>query len=604
MTKHQNRGHCVLETAVAGAVTLLLGSAAGAAGFWSTAQMVGPDDNANSIFPNVEVSPGGIVWIVWSSTDPVGGDDETYCVTIQDSVQSERQKIHEDNAIMDRCPLMSMGSDGLPWVVWERYSPSEGYIQVVSHWDGAGWVPADTVLVHGERWDEYTIYASSSEDVWIARSSSATGRADCDIYVRHWDGTAWGEVEQLGFDGRDDTQPVVTTDSSGAAWVAWLRLESTTPDSAKVFVSRRDVGGWSTPVRVDTLVHNLAMCDCGTLPDGRLAVLWTWSPLTAPDVECAALGESGWEFLGPVNKPDGLRRNRDASARLSHGAAGPQWAVWESSVNGVWQSAITASYWVGDGWSDEELVSAPDTLSLSVDETPDVAVGPDGRVWAVWQRMDDASPYDTDIYVAWRAALTPVDVWGLSADWIDGAIQVSWQASQNAAQAGFGVWRATGVTCLGMPIDIPGSAVQLTGTPIRDCTSCSYTDTTIAPGATYCYWLELGSGAAYGPAAATTPPPDTSETSFAVTRNPAGDGTTFTVGGAEATGEIRIYDVSGRLVRVLSVPDTMATRDAATVVWDGTNAMGNAVPSGVYFAELRVYGCEPSAMRVRFVVLR
>ena len=67
-------------------------------------------------------------------------------------MQSEREKIHEDNAFMDRCPLMSMGSDGIPWVVWERYSSSLGYIQVVTHWTGDTWAPADTIFTMGDRW--------------------------------------------------------------------------------------------------------------------------------------------------------------------------------------------------------------------------------------------------------------------------------------------------------------------------------------------------------------------------------------------------------------------------------------------------------------------
>ena len=83
MTKHQNRRRCVLELVVAGATSLLIASAAAADGLCLSPQMVGPNDRPDSIFPNVEVSPDGTVWIVWSAADYEGGDSETYCVRIR-----------------------------------------------------------------------------------------------------------------------------------------------------------------------------------------------------------------------------------------------------------------------------------------------------------------------------------------------------------------------------------------------------------------------------------------------------------------------------------------------------------------------------------------
>lgn len=195
---------------VIAAAACAMASMAQAAGLWSPAELVGPDDRPDSIFPNVEVSPEGTVWIVWSSEDPAEEDTEVSYVTVTDFVQSPAQRIHENNQAMDRCPLMSMGSDGVPWVVWERYG--HGYEQVVSHWTGESWSPPETVLIWGSRWDEYTIHASSSDDVWVARSSVVAGRDDRDIFLRHWDGTSWGEIEQVGLSGEDDRHPELVTD--------------------------------------------------------------------------------------------------------------------------------------------------------------------------------------------------------------------------------------------------------------------------------------------------------------------------------------------------------------------------------------------------------
>jgi hypothetical protein len=45
---------------------------------------------------------------------------------------------------------------------------------------------------------------------------------------------------------------------------------------------------------------------------------------------------------------------------------------------------------------------------------------------------------------------------------------------------------------------------------------------------------------------------------------------------------LRIYDASGRLVRTL-VDETKAAGDSHSVIWDGTDDLGQSLPAGVYF---------------------
>jgi hypothetical protein len=587
---------------------LLVGATvAGAAGLWSTAQMVGPNDSSDSIFPNAEVSPGGTAWIVWSSTDPVQGDSETYCVRIENSVQSDREKIHEDNPFMDRCPVMSMGSDGVPWVVWERYGTALGYEQVVTHWTGNGWAPADTVFTLGDRWDEYTIRAASSSDVWVAKSSRAVGRADRDIFLRHWDGTRWGETVQMGLNDSDDVTPAMTIDDAGRACVAWLCYDAD-PGRDYVYAAAGGDGGWGEPAAVDTGAGNLGVCDMGVCSDGRPVVVWRSSDHTPTyDLECAFLGEDGWEPGGLVNKPDNVEEDWDGSARLSRGSNGDLWVIWKSSVTGQWPTAITASQWLGSGWGEEELASAPDTLSLMTDQSPDVAVAGDGRVWAVWGRMDAVSPYDMDVYVAYRDVVTAVDVWGLSAETNGDSVRLSWQASPEASRVGFHVWRAEGAACPGPVGVIPVVAARLTEAPVRDCVSCSYVDDSTVPPGTYCYWLDSVNGGAFGPVAASVPSSPTFGDAFSVSPNPSGDGVIFDVVGAGESAEIRIHTASGRLIRVLTLPElpgSQRSREGIAIRWDGTDALGSKVPSGVYYAVLREQGSAAGSRRARVVLLR
>jgi len=586
MIRQQRSLRHLLGLASVGAVLLAAASLAGAAGLWSPAEMVRPNDGYDSIFPNVEVSPDGVVWIVWSTTDPVQGDSETYCVRIENGVQSPREKIHEDNAIMDRCPRMSMGSDGIPWVVWERYRSTLGYIQVVTHWTGAGWAPPDTVFTQGSRWDNYAIHASSSEDVWVVKSSRAAGRVDRDLYLRHWDGRVWGEIEQLGFEGEDDEDPALTTDEEGRAWVAWLRWNNITSAEHKVYAARRDEGGWSAPMRVENRTKNLGVCDIATRPDGRPIVVWQWSAGQTSDLRYAVLADTGWAEGGLVNAPDDPTRDGDGSARLTRTPGGDLWVAWTSYFRRRMLSYIAASRWTGSGWSEEEVVSVPDTTHMYYEGTPDIAVGPDGRAWAVWQRMQNTDPWDTDIYVAHRDVTTPVDVWGLSAAEVGGVVEVTWHASPGVAPLGVHVWRAEGAGCV-VGAGIPGGAVRLTSEPIHGCTLCTFTDDAVVPGEVYCYWLEQLGGAVFGPVTASVAPGASDATASAAFPNPF-DRTTaisFSVAAPGGRVVVSIHDTSGRLVRRLV--DAELPPGAHTLTWDGRGDGGQPVAAGVYFCRVK-----------------
>ncbi len=68
--------------------------------------------------------------------------------------------------------------------------------------------------------------------------------------------------------------------------------------------------------------------------------------------------------------------------------------------------------------------------------------------------------------------------------------------------------------------------------------------------------------------------------------NPFNPATTITYGlGERAPVTLRIYDVSGRLVRTL-VDEVQEPARSYTVVWDGRNTFGRSVSSGIYFCRL------------------
>jgi flagellar hook assembly protein FlgD len=48
-------------------------------------------------------------------------------------------------------------------------------------------------------------------------------------------------------------------------------------------------------------------------------------------------------------------------------------------------------------------------------------------------------------------------------------------------------------------------------------------------------------------------------------------------------GEIEIFNISGQLVRTFHID----TRKEGKIIWDATDAMGNKVSSGIYFARAK-----------------
>ena len=62
-----------------------------------------------------------------------------------------------------------------------------------------------------------------------------------------------------------------------------------------------------------------------------------------------------------------------------------------------------------------------------------------------------------------------------------------------------------------------------------------------------------------------------------------------------------LYDITGREVRVLKVPDASSAIGSRRILWDGRNDQGRRVPAGVYFLKLEALG--RSAVR-RVVVVR
>jgi subtilisin family serine protease len=117
------------------------------------------------------------------------------------------------------------------------------------------------------------------------------------------------------------------------------------------------------------------------------------------------------------------------------------------------------------------------------------------------------------------------------------------------------------------------------------------------------YLGKLGTGRIYLPDAvggAASSPPASEPVGLLLARalpNPTGGSVRIELSGGSlpATIEVRIYDGAGRLIR------SVGGEGEAPLIWDGRDASGRPVPSGVYHARLRSPGGTSATIDLRVI---
>lgn len=176
-------------------------------------------------------------------------------------------------------------------------------------------------------------------------------------------------------------------------------------------------------------------------------------------------------------------------------------------------------------------------------------------------------------------ALSAVEIASFTAAAEEGSIVLRWTAARAADHLGYRIERSMDRERAFVPV----------GPPLIECSSpCSWADTGVVPAMTYRYRLVAidlrGGEQAFGPIAVRSRPRAT--WSLAQSHPNPGHATTvipFAIGTREVV-QVRIYDVSGRLVRVLL--DERMGAGEHRVSWDGRDDAGNRLGPGTYLYRL------------------
>jgi hypothetical protein len=555
MTKHQNRGHCLLGLLIAAAL-LLMTAASGLCLNWSPEELVGGDDDYDDYGVSMTATSDGTIWVVWTGTDPAQGDKEVYYSVRSDSGWSQRARVHANNAVEDGVPEIDSGEDGVPWVIWTR--KHEGaYDLVASHRDGAAWTPYQVVREGGDRYDTYAIEVVSSSDIWVVTDAFVEGHEARWLLVYHWDGVAWSDPWLVGHPGTDRS-PAIRMAPDGRPWLVWIAFGLSGEPLNAVAYSVFEDGAWSTPAVIDGDPGNGGLGPEILFDvDGAPIVAWEGNGhLSAGyDVVYSRLLDGVWTPAELVSEPRTSWYQTNVGLHSDQDFNGSIWLFWVSADGDDFHAGdVKVCPWLGSGWGTEE--AACDTTHGKVDSSGDIAVAPDGSLWAAWEAYVEVAPYDYFVLASHGTCVTAVDFCCLEAERRGGSVDLTWYASGSAASGPFRVWREASPGAEDMTSQPAAGAMQLAGTWQTLGTTRNWTDLTTDSQLGYAYWVEWTSpggsahlGPAVVPATATWKGP---ARLLGVLPNPSRDGCTIAYELAQAGGVVvEIYDTSGRAVRRL-----------------------------------------------------
>lgn len=458
------------------------------------------------------------------------------------------------------------------------------------HFDGTGWqkmtIPG---TVPGNCF--YAIDGTGPDDIYIV-GCETIGLPPVDAIAYHFDGTDWNEIATSACDMYDVwCAPSGTVYSLGSCWDPVDKMPFYNIYGYNGGVWNQERSTWEEFLDED--YHRVDGCS------NSIPIVTGLS-----DIPFAGFGgiihikpESGWSYLvrsDPCDPEDPLSPD--------------ECPIWETEWFGIWCISETeywfagengmVLHWTDGGYTETDTGAGVTLLAIWGRSNSDIyAVGQGGTI----------VHYDGSSWTAMESHTTNElrDIWGTSQQitallhsfYIEkdaGRVAIHWSLSETDHITLFRVTRRSQAAPYRQVID---------DTPALQRTSYifTYEDRTVAPGEVYTYMVEYENEETWR-TLFETGPVSVPEASFSLMLNypnPFNPLTTI-VYSAAAHGPVslRIYDVSGRLVRTLLDEDGEPGTHA--VQWDGLDDQGRQVASGTYFCRLTAWN-EAAAHKIMLI---
>jgi hypothetical protein len=526
----------------------------------------------------------------------------------------------------------SLGQAFLTWMTLHGESDPSWFYGMTLLGDATLHLPGDTqgtlteedrlLFLEDTSWERYRItdHPSTDGDPRLAADDEGTiylvwtsGRdIRSNIYESHMTDGTWSPPQAVCPHEYWDLDPTICSDGAGSVWIAWHSLRS--GGVHNIFASRTEDGGahWAEAMPVTGDIGYDVDPSLVIGPQGQPWVIFkSWRDGNA-DIYLSRY-EDGWGDAEQITSGPG----DDVSPHAARDGDGKVWIVWASNEQGNWD--LFTRYVSAEGLSSIRSIAT----HPQADVLPHLVCDHSGRLWAIWQSFRDG---DANIYGSWLDGdswTSPFAVTGDTADDLSPAaapfgtqgIMVSWRSNRGASWSIYQrhvvdqTWSPPTMVSIEENTDIaPDVCVSPQGASWIAWSSNDSSNWEIYAGRR----RETGTRGSPG---------DPLPGSFSLSQNfpnPFNARTTIRYAIPEeiacrplsrASGQpagcchvvLKIYNILGQKVNTLTDSDRRPGR--YSIDWDGTDADGRQVSSGIYLYTVFVTGRGRGLSRTRKMVL-
>jgi len=266
----------------------------------------------------------------------------------------ERYRI-TDHPCTDGDPQMTADEDGTVYLVWTSGRDIRSNIYE-SHYTDGTWSVPQAVCPH-EYWDlDPSICSGGPGQAWIAWHSLRSGGVQ-NIFVSHTDdgGAHWAEARQMTVDIGYDVDPHLIM---GPEEQPWIFFKSWRNGNADIYLSRYD-DGWINPEAITTGPGDDVSPHAARDADGKVWITWASDEQGNWDLYTRYISMDG---LSPISRIT-THPQADILPRLICDHSGRLWAIWQSFRDG--DANIYGSWLDGDAWASPFAITNDTANDLS-----------------------------------------------------------------------------------------------------------------------------------------------------------------------------------------------------------------------------------------------
>lgn len=350
---------------------------------WGTPGLIELDSGGAALSPQVAINDAGQAFAVWQQDS--GARNNIWANRFDNGGWGTAELIQEDQAGDASAPQIAINDDGQALAVWQQ-SNGSGLKIWANRFNGSVW-GTEVMIQPSEDAGSGNVVTSSLPKIVLDTNGRGlavwleSNEVSASVWANRFDGTNWGEAEQIQVNpGADAQSPQIAITSDGEAIAVWAESDGFRDN---IWANRFNGNSWGTAELIETDNAGTASAPQIALDDGGLAVAaWQQFDGSVLNIMANRFENGAWGGAELI-ETDGANSGRKPQVALD--ANGRALAVWEQ-FDGA-QFRVWANRFDGDSWGEPELIETATGGSASV---PQVALDAEGHGLSVWHQFDGA----------------------------------------------------------------------------------------------------------------------------------------------------------------------------------------------------------------------